>query len=396
MEMAIWLLALTSSAALAVPAIIYCLECVAGSWSLQTQHRPAHARRPKVAVLIPAHNEEDGLFQSMATIIPQLRPGDRLLVVADNCSDATAAIGRAAGAEVIERTDLANRGKGFALDYGLSHLAHNPPEVVIFVDADCRVLDDSIDELSRLAAHSGRPVQCCNLMKAREDQRQNFGVAEFAFLVKNLVRPRGLQRFGLPCQLTGTGMALPWVLIGRAQFGHSGLVEDMKLGLDLAAAGHPPLYCENAGVLSAFPDTDEGALTQRRRWEHGHLAMVSASCRRLLSPHILRSRHALAMTLDVIVPPLTLLMFLLFVAASSAAVVALLGYGIFPLIISTASLLAIIASTALAWALHGQTALPASALKRMPRYLLGKALIYPQALAGRSQQSWIRTDRRRA
>ncbi len=47
-----------------------------------------------------------------------LKKQDRLVVVADNCSDATAEIARAMGATVIERHDETNKGKGYALDYG--------------------------------------------------------------------------------------------------------------------------------------------------------------------------------------------------------------------------------------------------------------------------------------
>lgn len=95
--------------------------------------------RPQVAVLVPAHDEASLIGATLASIAPQLRPGDRLLVVADNCTDDTAQLAREAGAEVVERRDARLRGKGYALDFGVRHLASQPPEVVIVVDADCQV-----------------------------------------------------------------------------------------------------------------------------------------------------------------------------------------------------------------------------------------------------------------
>ena len=95
--------------------------------------------RSRLAVLVPAHDEGAVLLQTIADIQMQLRPGDRLLVVADNCADDTAGIARAAGAEVVERHDPDKRGKGYALDFGIRHLALDPPEVVIIIDADCRL-----------------------------------------------------------------------------------------------------------------------------------------------------------------------------------------------------------------------------------------------------------------
>ena len=53
---------------------------------------------------------------------------DRLLVIADNCEDDTAIVAATAGAEVIERHDLARRGKGYALESGLRHLGSAAPE----------------------------------------------------------------------------------------------------------------------------------------------------------------------------------------------------------------------------------------------------------------------------
>jgi glycosyltransferase involved in cell wall biosynthesis len=70
---------------------------------------------------------------SLRSILPQLAEADRLLVVADNCSDDTAAIATAEGAETIERSDLAHRGKGYALDFGIRHLELDAPDVVIVI-----------------------------------------------------------------------------------------------------------------------------------------------------------------------------------------------------------------------------------------------------------------------
>ena len=69
-------------------------------------------RRPLLAVVIPAHNEVRGIAATLRQIIPQLEAGDRLIVIADNCTDDTASIATQAGAEVLERSDSQHRGKG--------------------------------------------------------------------------------------------------------------------------------------------------------------------------------------------------------------------------------------------------------------------------------------------
>lgn len=77
-------------------------------------------------------------------------------------------------------------------------------------------------------------------------------VAEFAWRVKNLVRPRGWARLGLPCQLMGAGMAFGWRDLALIDLANGHLVEDVKLGLDLCQQGKPPVFCPEAVVSSRF------------------------------------------------------------------------------------------------------------------------------------------------
>src|SRR5262245_22451474 len=93
----------------------------------------------RIAVLVPARNESTGVIRTIQDVKAQLRDGDRLLVVADNCFDDTAAIAAEAGAEVVARNEPNKIGKGYALDFGLRHLGADPPEIVIIIDADCRL-----------------------------------------------------------------------------------------------------------------------------------------------------------------------------------------------------------------------------------------------------------------
>ena len=262
---------------LLVPAAVLLLEVLAAF----LPERPDESRagtRPRFAVLVPAHNEAAGIAAALASIRPQVSNADRLIVIADNCTDDTQKIAVAAGAEVIERQDPLRRGKGYALDFGIRHLSADPPDVVIVIDADCVLGPGCLDAIAAQAAASGRPVQAqyrFDLPVLLEGQRPPaMLMATFAARLKNLARPLGLQRLGLPCQLMGTGMALPWQLISDAHLATSEIVEDLVLGLDLAQRGHPPLFCPKATVNSAFPATKEGQDSQRTRWETGHLTTI--------------------------------------------------------------------------------------------------------------------------
>ena len=99
---------------LSIPVAVLTAEIVA---AVILKGRPQPKRninqtRPNIAVLIPAHNESTGLLPTIGDVQAQLQQGDRLLVVADNCTDDTADVARAAGAEVVERRDQEKNWQG--------------------------------------------------------------------------------------------------------------------------------------------------------------------------------------------------------------------------------------------------------------------------------------------
>src|ERR1700754_2372571 len=125
---------------LTLPLLLLCLQLAAALPRPRARALPATSR-PDIAVLVPAHNEAAGIAATLASIQRQLRPGDRRLVVANNCGDDTATIAGQAGADVIERSSSSERGKAYALACGLRRLAAAPPAIVVFVDADCLLQD---------------------------------------------------------------------------------------------------------------------------------------------------------------------------------------------------------------------------------------------------------------
>jgi cellulose synthase/poly-beta-1,6-N-acetylglucosamine synthase-like glycosyltransferase len=386
-----WLLVILAGL-LAIPTTVLCLEITAGLVRRQVPTSPDHGQR--IAVLVPAHNESAAIAATLEDIKAQLRPGDRLLVVADNCTDDTAAVARLSGVEVVDRQDSERIGKGYALDWGLRHLDKDPPDVVVMIDADCRLAEGSIGRLTGACSMTKRPVQALYLMTVPDGSRINKQIAAFAWRVKNWVRPLGLGGLGLPCQMVGTGMAFPWPVIRTADLASGWIVEDLKLGLDLAAAGHPPLFCPSARVTSQFASSARGADIQRSRWEHGHIMTILKLAPRMLCIAIARANFSLlALTLDLAVPPLSLLALLLILMFAITGVVALLGVGSAALIISTACLVGFVTTVGLAWNSYGRDVLPARAISSVPFYILAKLGLYGQILFGKMTAQWIRTDR---
>ncbi len=362
-------------------------------WSEVEPQRPdADKARGAVAILVPAHNEASVIEASLASMTPQLRPGDRIVVVADNCTDNTAELCRLAGVDVVERQHATERGKGFALAHGVETLRLEPPEIVVIVDADCTLDPGSLDSLAHAVHVSGRPVQCLDLMVAsRPELRQR--VAEFAWRVRNWIRPAGAAHWGVPCQLMGTGMAFSWDMLASAALANASIVEDMKLGIELSLLGKPPLFITSARVTSRFPVADDAAATQRTRWEHGHLQMILREGPALAFAAVrARSWPLMGLALDLGVPPLALL------AGSLAGL--LLAGGLIALVFAqwgaaflAGGLLALFSlSVVVAWRVQGRDLLRAGELLSMPWYVLRKLPVY-LAFIYRRQREWVRTDR---
>lgn len=354
---------------------------------------PAAGARPRVAILIPAHNEEAGLLATLSSLQPQLGIHDRILVVADNCSDRTAELARRAGADVVERSHAQLRGKGYALDCGVQALSAAPPEVVIIVDADCIVGAGAIARLASLAACHHRPVQALYLMHTAAASGPLKKIAEFAWIVKNKVRPLGWSRLGWPCQLMGSGMAFKWQTIAAARLATGHIVEDMKLGMELALAGCAPMFCPDALVHSHFPTSQEGVASQRTRWEHGHLSMIASTVPRTLLAAVRRaSPSLLAFGLDLCVPPLALLTLLVCGLTGLSLLLALCGGPVAPLALGVLADAALGVAILLAWWRHGRAVLSGKELALAAVYVASKIPLYFRFLFQR-QVAWVRSKR---
>ena len=390
------LLILTLAAGLPVLVLVtqVTVACAARRSITARRTEPGQSIGIPYAILVPAHNEASGISPVLQKILSAMPESGHLLVVADNCSDNTAQLARQAGAEVIERFNEQLRGKGYALDFGIRHLAGNPPAVVIIIDADCDVSTDALQILLSTCQHTGRPVQASYLMHAPSNSGVGMKLAEFAWLLKNEIRPLGMYSLGLPCQLTGTGMAFPWHLIATSHLATGELVEDMQLGIDLAKQGFPPVFEPAARVTSVFPTRVAAQDSQRTRWEHGHLGMIIGKMPGLLFAGLQGfDWPIIAMALDLAIPPLALLAAVLtgiFVTDLIAQLAGLTNH--LALTFALLNLLLFLFAILAAWQNWARQTLPLTSLFYIPIYILRKIPRYFRFLTNR-EHNWIRTNR---
>lgn len=379
--------------AVSLPTLVLGCECFLALLPLRRERRADRGSRPTLAVLVPAHNEQAGIAATIDAILPQLEADDRLIVIADNCSDQTASVALDLGATVLERFDDQRRGKGYAIRFALDHLAATPPEVVVSIDADCLPLPGCIERIARAAYATGKPIQAAYLMLPPENASAGTLISAFAVLIKNYVRPRGLQRFKLPCLITGSGVAYPWQVLAQVPHPESHIVEDMHYSVDLALAGVAPQPCMEAFVESKLPGVQHAARTQRTRWEHGHLSVMLSQGPRLLAGAIeQRSPRLFAMWLELMVPPLSLLLFVLAIVGGVTLVFGLLTAGWPAFWLLSASGFVCFAGLTAVWWRFGQRTLPPQMLIKVPQYILSKLSIYTKFLSS-PEQSWVPTAR---
>ncbi|GGY40605.1 glycosyltransferase family 2 protein [Parvularcula lutaonensis] len=343
-----------------------------------------------MAVVIPAHNEEAGIAATLEDVKRQLRPRDRLIVVADNCSDRTADVALAAGAEMLARKDAEKRGKGYALQFALDHLRQNPPATVVFTDADCFHAEGLFEAVASVAETSGRPAQALYLMEAAESASPARKIAAFAWRLINKTRMEGLWRLAKTTRLTGAGAAFPWPVAEKLALGSGEIVEDLALTLTLAQQGMRIDFLPDVAVTSTFPESDSAATVQRARWEHGSLRMARARVPGLLVSGLTAPWKAM-LALNVAVPPLTVFAAAVLAAGGVGAVLLMLGAWL-PLLLAGLAALTFFDAVVIAYIRDGRSVLPPAELSRLPVFLLSKFGVYGKS--GRaSTKRWTRTPR---
>ena len=372
--------------------LVFIGEMLAGLPRNRTLSRSA-ARRG-ATIIIPAHNEAQGIGRTLRQLQTAAGANFRILVVADNCSDETAAIARGCGVQVAERANLNQRGKGFALAFARDLLRPGPPAAVIVLDADCRTDAASLHALTGHCEQTDRPCQAINLLEPTSSAPPLVQISTFAFFIKNLIRQRGLQRLSGGVHLTGTGMCLPWLHFDQADLATASIVEDVRLGLELARKGAHPELVQEATVWSAHSNLAD-TLPQRQRWEGGFIALARKTAPGLLLQGLKRFDLSLLVSgLDLLIPPLAILFLLNAAALATTAILAAVDWSnwlpAFALALAAAAAAALVL---VAWAREGRPFLTPQALVRLPLYALWKVPMYLGLLRKGAPSEWRRAGR---
>lgn len=231
----------------------------------------------RIAVLVPAHDEEAVIEACVTSLTTQDHPPDRraIVVVADNCADATAERARAAGATVWERDAPDDLGKGQAVAWALSRLLDEDPDIdaIAMVDADCVASGNFLSTVD-VALRGGAPAVQVAYDVANPEASAPAALRWAGFALMHRVRPRGRRALGLSADLFGSGMAFRTELLHAHPWESFSITEDAEYHLQLVRAGIRVAYRDDASVSSPMPTTFGGAREQQLRWESGNATLA--------------------------------------------------------------------------------------------------------------------------
>ena len=239
-------------------------------WTDRYQPKKLH----RFAAIVSARNEEAVIGELLESLQRQNYPQELLdlYVVADNCTDNTAATACQAGAFVYERFDQKHKGKGYAIDYLFRRLKEERKDVYdgYFVfDADNLVDPNFVSEMNRTFDRGYDAVTCYRNSKNFGSNWISAGYSIwFLREARFLNFPRTL--LGTNCHVSGTGFLVSArVIEDNGGWPFHLLTEDIQFSVDCAIQGKRIGYCDKAVVYDEQPTTFRQSWDQRLRWSKG-------------------------------------------------------------------------------------------------------------------------------
>jgi peptidoglycan-N-acetylglucosamine deacetylase len=233
--------------------------------------------RPKVAVLIPAYNEEKVIERTVRAALNSYYPNLRVIVIDDGSKDRTLEVARqafaaeAAAGKVLILTKR-NSGKAEALNYGIEHIGD--AELFVGIDADTVIAPDAI---SRLVPHFINPKVAAIAGNAKVGNRVNLWTRWQAleYITSQNFERRALDVLGAVSVVPGAIGAWRVSAVREAGGYHLDTVaEDADLTMALLRLGYRVEYEDMALAYTEAPTNANGLMRQRFRWSFGILQAV--------------------------------------------------------------------------------------------------------------------------
>lgn len=236
---------------------------------------PAAERTLSFAVLICARNEERVIEFPVRSILSTSYPASmrEVIVLADNCTDRTVEVAKAAGAIVWEKTSP-SAGKGDVLEWGIDRLRKDGSfDAVAVFDADNTVSAGWFEAVND-ALNDGECVVTGRRHSSNALVNVITGWYTVYWAMMNELSNRVRTNLGLSGKLTGTGFAFLLSCLGKKGWSTRTMVEDVEFSVQGNIAGRRVAYVRNADYCDEQPAAVMPMWTQLRRWSTGGWQVV--------------------------------------------------------------------------------------------------------------------------
>jgi hypothetical protein len=364
---------------------------------LPARRLPAASPEPDLTVLVPAHNEVELIGRTIRSLRQQTYSANhyRVVVVADNCTDATAAVAAEEGADVLVRSDPDRRGKGYALRWAMDAIlgAEHAPQAVIVVDADSVAAPDFVAAMAAAFAAGHQSVQADDLLSTdRPSPRTE--LEGLALLLRNRIRFAGRASLGMPASLCGNGMLIAASVLRAQPWSAFTGTEDGEYAMILREAGVPTYFAEAAKVYASPTSGGLGAYTQGVRWDRGRFETARTWVPRLVAAAIRRREPGLLTSvIDELMLPLSASVAVLLAGTVAGLVAIRLGLMspvyLVPWLVGLVAVPFYVAVALLSARVPARALLAVAAL---PYFVWLKVRVYARLLTG-AESGWVRTQR---
>lgn len=285
--MIVWTLLSIALAVYVASGLVYVYFLLIAGRTPRTAVRDGQASVPalRFAVILPAHNEEL-VIGDTTVALRNLRYPDGycdIHVVADHCSDATAEVARAAGANAHVRDEGQRGRKGFALTWLIDRLLADAKryDVIAVFDADSRVSPDFLNVVAPFFATGAQVVQGRHVISDSTKNRFH-ALADADMRLNNRIRNQAKENLGLSARLMGDAMCFEREVLETYPWGgRDSLTEDRDYGINLVAEGVKIRFAPDAVSMGEAASSWRDATNQRMRWYAGASTLRSKYLARL-------------------------------------------------------------------------------------------------------------------
>ncbi|WEV59520.1 glycosyltransferase family 2 protein [Bifidobacterium sp. ESL0728] len=297
---------------LGVVSLGYQAVCIVASLFHHRITFPEAPMDKRYAVLISARNEETVVPNLINSIRNQTYPS-RLVdiwLVADNCTDKTAEEVRKMDCNVVERHNLQQIGKGYALTYLLDAMIDkgvaNDYDAFFVFDADNRLDKHYIEEMNKAFQSGFKILTSYRNSTNLSDNWVSSGSALW-FIRESRFLNNSRMLFGSSCHVGGTGFMFSREVMQRNNgWKFHLLTEDLEFTMDSVLHGDRIGYCGTAILYDEQPDSFGQSWRQRLRWSKGFL-QVFRYYGPLLIKRAVRERDFSAVDFTMLICPFTVL-----------------------------------------------------------------------------------------